>query len=93
MLVKIEARILMFPGTGFLFPSTSVPPDTFFRLWKQAAAANVAMYRCRRAARTIHSLALQPSIASSSPAVRVTSHSWEYRYAGTTVALVVRTVD
>ena len=32
MLVKIEARILIFPGTDFHFPSTSVPPGTFFRL-------------------------------------------------------------
>ena len=32
MLVKIEARILIFPGTDFYFPSTSVPPGTFFRL-------------------------------------------------------------
>jgi len=31
-LVKIEARILIFPGTDFHFPSTSVPPGTFFRL-------------------------------------------------------------
>jgi len=29
MPVKIEARILIFPGTDFHFPSTSVPPDTF----------------------------------------------------------------
>ena len=29
MLVKIEARILIFPGTDFHFPSTSVPPSTF----------------------------------------------------------------
>jgi len=29
MLVKIEARILIFPGTGFHFPSASVPPGTF----------------------------------------------------------------
>ena len=29
MLVKIEARILIFLGTGFHFPSTSVPPGTF----------------------------------------------------------------
>ena len=33
MLVKIEAWILIFPGTDFHFPSTSVPPGTFFRLW------------------------------------------------------------
>jgi len=33
MLVKIEARIMIFPGTDFHFPSTSVPPGTFFRLW------------------------------------------------------------
>jgi len=31
MLVKIEARILIFPGTDFHFPSTSVPPGTFFK--------------------------------------------------------------
>ena len=29
MLVKNEARILIFPGTDFHFPSTSVPPGTF----------------------------------------------------------------
>ena len=29
MLVKIEARILIFPGTDFHFPSTSVPPARF----------------------------------------------------------------
>ena len=29
MLVKIEARIPIFPGTDFHFPSTSVPPGTF----------------------------------------------------------------
>ena len=29
MLVKIEALILIFPGTDFHFPSTSVPPGTF----------------------------------------------------------------
>jgi len=34
MLVKIEARILIFPGTDFHFPSTSVPPGTFFGLWR-----------------------------------------------------------
>ena len=33
MLVKTEARILIFRGTGFHFPSTSVPSGTFFRLW------------------------------------------------------------
>jgi len=27
--VQIEARILIFPGTDFYFPSTSVPPGTF----------------------------------------------------------------
>ena len=34
MLVKIEARIMIFPGTEFHFPSTSVPPGTFLRLWE-----------------------------------------------------------
>ena len=29
MLVKIEARILIFPGTDFHFTSTAVPPGTF----------------------------------------------------------------
>jgi len=29
MLAKIEAWILIFPGTDFHFPSTSVPPGTF----------------------------------------------------------------
>ena len=29
MLVKIEARILIFPGMDFHFPSTSVSPGTF----------------------------------------------------------------
>jgi len=29
MLGKTEARILIFPGTDFHFPSTSVPPGTF----------------------------------------------------------------
>ena len=29
MLVKNEARIMIFPGTDFHFPSTSVPPGTF----------------------------------------------------------------
>ena len=29
MLAKIEARILIFPGTDFHFPNTSVPPGTF----------------------------------------------------------------
>jgi len=36
MLVKIEARILIFPGTDFHFPSTSVPPGTFLRLMVSA---------------------------------------------------------
>ena len=31
MLVKIEARILIFPGTDFHLPSTSVPPGTFLK--------------------------------------------------------------
>jgi len=50
MLVKIEARILIFPGTDFHFPSTFVPPGTFFRLWggcappwPQRRAATVAV--------------------------------------------------
>jgi len=31
MLVKIEERILIFPGTDFHFPSTSVPPGSACR--------------------------------------------------------------
>jgi len=31
MLVKIEAQILIFPGTDFHFPSTSLPPGTFLK--------------------------------------------------------------
>ena len=31
MLVKIEARILIFPGTDFHFSNTSMPPGTFFK--------------------------------------------------------------
>ena len=37
MLVKIEARILIFPGTDFHFPSTSVPPGTFLGSGKRSA--------------------------------------------------------
>jgi len=37
MLVKIEARILIFPGTDFYFPSTSVPPGTFLGSVKMAS--------------------------------------------------------
>ena len=40
MLVKIEARIPIFPGTDFHFPSTSVPPGTFF---KALAAMHLAL--------------------------------------------------
>ena len=29
MFAKIEARILIYPGTDFHFPSTSVPPGMF----------------------------------------------------------------
>ena len=36
MFVEIEARILIFPGTDFHFPSTSVPPGTFFRLCNES---------------------------------------------------------
>ena len=44
MLVKIEARILIFPGTDFYFPSMSVPPGTFFRLCKLQEADFADMY-------------------------------------------------
>jgi len=38
VLVKIEARILIFPGTDFRFPSTSVPPGTFLGSGEQINA-------------------------------------------------------
>ena len=44
MLVKIEARILIFPGTDFHFPSTSVPPGTFLRLWLDTVEARKLVY-------------------------------------------------
>jgi len=44
MLVKIEARILIFPGTDFHFPSTSVPPGTFLRLWVGDAFSALIYY-------------------------------------------------
>ena len=48
MLVKIEAWILIFPGMDFHFPSMSVPPDTFFRLWCDAAViATQPLLPCR----------------------------------------------
>jgi len=40
MLVKIEARILIFPGTDFHLPSTSVPPGMFL-----GSAMSVRSYR------------------------------------------------
>jgi len=40
MLVKIEARILIFPGTDFHLPSTSVPPGMFL-----GSAMGVRSYR------------------------------------------------
>ena len=48
MLVKIEARILIFPGTDFHFPSTSVPPGTFFRL-----CSNVDFFTARHYASAV----------------------------------------
>ena len=40
MLVKIEARILIFQGTDFYFPSTSVPPGTFLRSGPRTPQSN-----------------------------------------------------
>ena len=45
MLVKIEARILIFPGTDFHFPSTSVPPDTFFKALTSGIGGRLAWTR------------------------------------------------
>jgi len=44
MLVKIEARILIFPGTDFYFPSTSVPPGTFLGSERNAIPQCVVNY-------------------------------------------------
>jgi len=44
MLVKIEARILIFPGTDFHFPSTSVPPGTFLGSGGLNALGYVVLY-------------------------------------------------
>ena len=38
MFVKIEARILIFPGTDFYFLSTSVTPGTFLGSGRMNAA-------------------------------------------------------
>jgi len=51
MFVKIEARILIFPGTYFHFPSTSVPPGTFLRLCR-ASVAVIVWTLCRAVQRT-----------------------------------------
>ena len=42
MLVKIEARILIFPGTDFHFPSTSVPSGTFFKALRACEVCSAA---------------------------------------------------
>jgi len=44
MLVKIEARILIFPGTDFHFPSTSVPPCTFLGSGIWACGSTLRQY-------------------------------------------------
>ena len=45
MLVKIEARFLIFPGTDFHFPSTSVRASRHvFRLCNQVLTGNFAKY-------------------------------------------------
>jgi len=52
MLVKIEARILIFPGTDIHFPSTSVPPGTFFRLWGGSVGGGGLLCACVRGKET-----------------------------------------
>ena len=54
MLVKIKARILIFPGTDFHFRSTSVPPGTFFRLCDQLHWLDVPDRVFFRLAVTVH---------------------------------------
>jgi len=43
MHVKIEARILIFPGTTFHFPSTSVPPGTFLGSARESGSQLIAI--------------------------------------------------
>ena len=60
MLVKIESRIPIFPGTDFHFPSTSVPPGTFLRLCERRLS------RCCRYRQSIASSATsRPSCPAS----------------------------
>ena len=51
MLVKTEGRIPIFPGTDFYFPSTSVPPGTFFRLCTTECEALPVQF-CRKKTKT-----------------------------------------
>jgi len=43
MHVKIEARIPIFPGTDFHFPSTSVPPGTFLGSARESGSQLIAI--------------------------------------------------
>ena len=58
MLVKIEARILIFPGTDFHFPSTCVPPGTFLGSGGECAAcvALVSLHVARCAMRVMRAM-------------------------------------
>ena len=51
MLVKIEARILIFPGTDFHFPSTSEPPGTFLGSGRTDTISLLYVFRSGRGQR------------------------------------------
>ena len=46
--IQIKARILIFPGTDFRFPSTSVPPGTFFKALYYVLVGGVAQWHSGR---------------------------------------------
>jgi len=63
MLVKIEARVLIFPGTDIHFPSTSVPPGTFLRLWVPQGSVLVSLFLLHTADLVMLSPVSQPTAA------------------------------
>ena len=73
MLVKIEAQVLVFSGTDFHFPSTSVPPGTFLGSAMVAGACRlrpdtsclVTTMSCARTAEAIEVLFRMRTRASS----------------------------
>jgi len=72
MLVKIEARILIFPGTDFYFPSTSVPPGTFFTLCQGPDLRNIERQSC-------DNLTIMPKLRSTYDGRLIYKTSYDYR--------------